>query len=192
MAPFQAKAAVPHAVAQVTSSDSARVLRMGTRTIPGFPSFRQVLPELRVYPARSLLDPSCRSKGPQQADQGGIMAKVLLVGYIRELLEDRNNALRAAGHDVTMALSAEAAYHAISQLVFDVAVLSYSIPEGERNEMAHRLTQASPDVKIVMIYFTSVHNAELADALVPTTANAQELVRAVNHVLKTSDRSETR
>jgi hypothetical protein len=36
-----------------------------------------------------------------------------------------------------------------------------------------------------MIYFTNVQNTELADALIPTTANAQDVLRAVNHVLKT-------
>jgi len=119
------------------------------------------------------------------------MAKVLLVGYIAELLEERSNALRTAGHQVTLALSAEAAYQAISQEVFDVAVLGYSVPETERNEVARRLTRHSPDVKIVMIYFASLKNTELADALIPTTASAQEVVRAVNHVLNPDDQSKT-
>lgn len=119
------------------------------------------------------------------------MAKVLLVGYIRELLEERNNALRAAGHQVTLALGSEAAYLAISQEVFDVAVLGYSVPEPERNEVARRLTQSNPEVKIVMIYFASLKNTELADALLPTTASAQEVVRAVKHVLNPDDESKT-
>ena len=119
------------------------------------------------------------------------MAKVLLVGYIRELLEERNNALHAAGHQVTLALGGEAAYLTISQEVFDVAVLGYSVPEAERNEVARRLTQSNPGVKIVMVYFTSLKNTELAHALIPTTASAQDVVRAVKHVLNPDDESKT-
>jgi DNA-binding response OmpR family regulator len=117
------------------------------------------------------------------------MAKVLLVSYIRELLEERNNVFHAAGHHATIAADQKAAHQAIEQNTFDVAVLGFSIPEQERNEMARRLTQSNSDTRIVMIYFTSVQNTELADALIPTTASAQEVLRAVNHVLKTQKSS---
>ncbi len=113
------------------------------------------------------------------------MAKVFLVGYIRELLEERDHVLRAAGHHPTMAASKQAAFQAIEQDIYDVAVLGFSVPEQERNEMARRLVRANADIRIVMIYFDSVKNTELADALIPTTAGAQEVLRAVNHVLKT-------
>jgi CheY-like chemotaxis protein len=119
------------------------------------------------------------------------MAKVLLVGYIRELLEERKNVLHAAGHHATMAATQQAAYQAIEQDTFDVAVLGFSVPEQERNEIARRLTQGKSNTRIVMIYFTSVQNTELADALIPTTANAQDVLRAVNHVLKTQKSSKT-
>ncbi len=119
------------------------------------------------------------------------MAKVLLVGYIRELLEERKHVLHAAGHHATMAADQQAAFQAIEQGTFDVAVLGFSVPEQERNEMARRLTKSKSDTRIVMIYFTSVQNTELADALIPTTANAQDVLRAVNHVLKTQKNSQT-
>jgi CheY-like chemotaxis protein len=113
------------------------------------------------------------------------MAKVLLIGYIRELLEERKNVFHAGGHHATVAADQQAAYQAIEHDTFDVAVLGFSVPEQERNEMARRLTQSKSDTRIVMIYFTNVQNTELADALIPTTANAQDVLRAVNHVLKT-------
>ena len=113
------------------------------------------------------------------------MAKVLLVSYIRELLEERNHVLHSAGHHPIMAADRDTAYRAIEQDVYDVAVLGFSVPEQERNEMARRLTNANPDTRIVMIYFASVQNTELADVLIPTTAGAPEVLRAVNHVLMT-------
>ncbi|HEY7405877.1 MAG TPA: hypothetical protein VIB39_20295 [Candidatus Angelobacter sp.] len=113
------------------------------------------------------------------------MAKVLLVGYIRELLEERDHALRAAGYQPAMAATQEAAFQAIEQDIYDVAVLGFSVPEQERNEMARRLARANPDIRIVMIYFDNLKNTELADALIPTTAGAQDVLRTVSHVLKT-------
>jgi DNA-binding response OmpR family regulator len=119
------------------------------------------------------------------------MAKVLLVGYIRELLEEPKDIFHAAGHHAAIAADQKAAYQAIERDTFDVAVLGFSVPEQERNEMARRLTQNNSGTRIVMMYFTSVQNTELADALVPTTASAQEVLRAVNHVLKTQKSSKT-
>lgn len=119
------------------------------------------------------------------------MAKVLLVGYIRELLEERDHVLRAAGHHSTMVADRQSAFHVIQHSIFDVAVLGFSVPEAERNEMARRLIQANPEIKIAMIYFDSIRNTELADVLIPTTAGAPDVLRAVNHVLKTKKRSKS-
>ena len=118
------------------------------------------------------------------------MAKVLLVSYVLELLEERNHVLLAAGHRPTVAADCKSAYLAIEQDIYDVAVLGFSVPEQERNEMARRLVSANPNIRIVMIYFASVEKTELADALVPTTAGASEILRAVNHVLN-AERSKT-
>ena len=119
------------------------------------------------------------------------MAKVLLVGYIREFQEAEKNVLHAAGYQVTTALTLEAAHRAINQETFDVALLGYSVPSQERNQLAARLKQANPAAKIIMIYFGSTSNTEQADALVPTTATAQEVLRAVDHLLNNRDQSKT-
>jgi methylmalonyl-CoA mutase cobalamin-binding subunit len=123
-----------------------------------------------------------------QATAGGFMAKVLLVGYIPELLQEPERLLRSAGHEVIMALSFDAAATAIQEGAvqessIDVAVFGFSIPEAERNQLAADLMQACPAAKIIMVYFASVNNTELADALMPTTASAEEILRAVTHML---------
>jgi CheY-like chemotaxis protein len=119
------------------------------------------------------------------------MAKVLLVGYIREFLETEKNVLHAAGYEVTMATTLETAHQAINLEIFDVAVLGYSVPQQERNQLAARLKQSNPATKIIFIYFASIQNTEHADALVPTTASAQEVLRAVDHLLSDRDKSKT-
>jgi DNA-binding NtrC family response regulator len=111
------------------------------------------------------------------------MARVLLVGYIPELLQERERTLRAAGHTVTVGPSFAATSAAIAQEIFDVAVLGFSVPEAERNQLARTLKDASPSTRLIMIYFSSVKNTELADALMPTSATAEEILRAVNHIV---------
>jgi DNA-binding NtrC family response regulator len=111
------------------------------------------------------------------------MAKVLLVGYIADLLRDRERILRAAGYEVTAAYSFATAANAIKQGFFDAAVLGYTVPEHERNQLARAIKQANPAAKIIMIYFDSVNNTQLADALLQTTASAEDVLRAVNHIL---------
>ena len=111
------------------------------------------------------------------------MARVLLVGYIPELLQELERVLRTVGDDVTVASSRVPASAAIQQGAIDAAVLGFSIPEDERNQMARTLKEISPAAKIIMIYFASLRNTELADALMPTTSSAEEVLRAVNHLL---------
>jgi len=111
------------------------------------------------------------------------MAKLLLVGYIAELLRDRERTLRAAGYEVTVASNFATASAAIQQGKFDLAILSFSIPEADRNQMARALKDAEPGTKIIMTYYASVSNTELADALMQNNASAEEILRAVNHLL---------
>jgi DNA-binding NtrC family response regulator len=118
------------------------------------------------------------------------MARVLLVGYIPELLLERERTLRSAGYEVTVGPSLATAAAAIQQEFFDAAVLDFSVPEEDRNQLARALKNVQPEAKILMTYFDSVKNTELADALMPTTASAEELVRAVNHLLR--ERNEER
>jgi DNA-binding NtrC family response regulator len=112
------------------------------------------------------------------------MARVLLVGYIPELLLERERTLRSAGYEVTVAPSLATAAAAIEREFFAAAVLTFSVPAEDRNQLARALKNVQPEAKILMIYFDSVKNTELADALIPTTASAKELVRAVNHLLR--------
>jgi CheY-like chemotaxis protein len=115
--------------------------------------------------------------------QGGIMARVLLVGYIPELLQEPEHLLRTVGYDVTVATSFTTASDAIEQGSIDVAILGFSIPEDERIQMARTLKEVIPAAKIIMIYFASLRNTEEADALMPTSSSADEILRAVNHIL---------
>ena len=117
------------------------------------------------------------------------MARVLLVGYIPELLQEPERLFRASGYNVTVATSFTTASDAVHRDPFDAAVLGFSVPETERNQLAATLKNSLPSCQIIMMYFASLKNTELADALMPTGASNEEVLRAVNHLLnKTKSR----
>ncbi|MGZ4841551.1 MAG: hypothetical protein ACXV5J_07380 [Candidatus Angelobacter sp.] len=111
------------------------------------------------------------------------MARVLLVSYITALLQERERVMRSAGYEVTAAQALAAATAAIEQQVYDIAVLGFSVPEEQRTQLASQLKRANPAIKILMLYFEAVPNTELADALMPTSASSEEILRAVHHLL---------
>jgi DNA-binding NtrC family response regulator len=121
---------------------------------------------------------------------GGTMARILLVGYIAELLQERERALRAAGYAVIMASTFSSASAAIQRHKFDLALLTFSVPEADRNLLARALKEADPHTKIIMTYYASVKNTELADALMQNTASAEDILRAVNHLLNVRNREQ--
>ena len=119
------------------------------------------------------------------------MAKILLVGYIAELLQERERTLRAAGYALTVASTFASASAVIQKHKFDLAILSFSVPEADRNQLARALKDADRNTKIIMIYYASVKNTELADALMQNTASAEDILRAVNHLLNERNREQT-
>jgi DNA-binding NtrC family response regulator len=119
------------------------------------------------------------------------MAKVLLVSYVTELSHEREQVLRSAGYEVTAALTWEAATNAIQQQLYDVAVLGFSVPEDQRTQLAGDLKELNPATRVLMFYFEAVPSTRLADALIPTSANAEEVLRAVHHLLNECRRAKT-
>jgi DNA-binding NtrC family response regulator len=116
------------------------------------------------------------------------MAKVLLVSHIAEFLREREQTLRAAGFEVTVEQSCAEAAVAIRNGPFDAAVLGFSLPEEERNQLARDIKLANPEAKIIMMYFASVKNTDPADAILQSNSGPQELLRAINHILSSRKR----
>jgi len=119
------------------------------------------------------------------------MARVLLVSHIAELLREREQTLRAAGYEVTVEQSCAEAAGAIKSGPFDAAVLGFSLPEEERNQLAREIKRANPEAKIIMMYFASVKNTDPADVIVQSSAGPQELLRVINHILGSRKRDRT-
>ena len=119
------------------------------------------------------------------------MARVLLVSHVAELLQERERTLRSAGYEVTVEQSCADAAGAIRNGSFDAAVLGFSLPEEERNQLARDIKRANPAAKIIMMYFASVKNTDPADAILQSSVGSQEVLRAINHILNASSRKQT-
>jgi CheY-like chemotaxis protein len=111
------------------------------------------------------------------------MAKILLVGCVQELIEERESVLRNGGHEVTLATKLSDAHQAAQQQAFDLAVLGFSVPEQERNQLAWTIKSKHPNTKIIMLYFARPGHTEFADVLVQSNVRPEALLRAVNYIL---------
>ena len=116
------------------------------------------------------------------------MAKILLVGYVRELIEEKHDVLRIGGHEVTLATRLHEACQAAKQQAFDLAVLEFSIPEIERNQLARAIKRQRPYTKIIMLYFARTGHTECADVLLHANVRPEELLRAVNYIINAKDK----
>jgi CheY-like chemotaxis protein len=116
------------------------------------------------------------------------MAKILLVGYLRELIEEKTNVLRRGGHEVTLATRLQDACQAAKQQVFDLAVLEFSVPEQERHKLARALKNKRPNTRIIVLYFDRPDRAEFADVLIRANLRPEALLRAVNYILSNVER----
>jgi DNA-binding NtrC family response regulator len=116
------------------------------------------------------------------------MAKILLVGYVHELIKERNNVLCNGGHEVTLATKVQDAFQAAKQEMFDVAVLEFSVPEQERNQLAQAIKSKRHNTKIIMLYFARPGHTEFADVLIEANVRPESLPRAVNYILTNAEK----
>lgn len=110
------------------------------------------------------------------------MEKILLVGYLTDLVERRKQCLEAASYEVICATAFSEVMRLIDEHTFKVVVLGHGVPEAERNQIARKIKQASPATKLVMLYLASIKNAELADAIIHTTTDPEDLVRTIDEI----------
>jgi len=115
------------------------------------------------------------------------MGKILMIGC--EPNQEREQALIHAGYNIRNSSSVAQAKRLIQRNSFSVAILGHSLPEGERTLLARKIRQVSPKTRLVMLYVSSIKNAELADALMRTGTSAMDLLRAIDHLLNMQSRA---
>jgi len=110
------------------------------------------------------------------------MEKILLVGYLTDLVERRKQCLEAAAYEVICATAFSEVMRFIDEHTFKVVVLGHGVPEAERTRIARKIKQVNPAAKLVMLYLASIKNAELADAIIHTTTDPADLVRTIKEL----------
>lgn len=111
------------------------------------------------------------------------VAQILCIEYVRESLERRRCGLDTAGHTVASAQNFADGLRAIELGKYDVVVLGNSIPQEQRNSLAAAAKKARPATRVLVMYSDTVYHAELADALINTTATAEDLHRTVEYLM---------
>jgi len=112
------------------------------------------------------------------------MAKILLIGYERNWVDARRRGLHAAGHTVTCAQTFAQGLRLLESGKFDVVVLGHAIPQQQRNTLAAAAKRSNGGgTRVLVLYSARIDHAELADALVDTSASTDDLTRAVEYLV---------
>ncbi|HEY1525997.1 MAG TPA: hypothetical protein VGH51_07140 [Candidatus Angelobacter sp.] len=69
-----------------------------------------------------------------------------------------------------------------------VAVLEFSVPEQERNQLAQAIKSKRHNTKIIMLYFARPGHTEFADVLIEANVRPESLLRAVNYILTNAEK----
>ena len=117
------------------------------------------------------------------------MARILLIGYVADLLQQRKKKLRTAGHEVTSAQTLEEALRTTQWGQYDVVVLGHGVPEHLRNRLAATVKRTNPGTRVVMLYSRPSEKPDAADAWMDTAASFEELQRTVEGLASLKARS---
>jgi DNA-binding NtrC family response regulator len=111
------------------------------------------------------------------------MAKILLIGYCKELLALRRTRLREVGHNVVTAETLGEALRKMQSGAYDVIVLGQLVPHQQRNSLVATAKRINPFTKVVVLYSATINHAELADALLDADASVEDLLHAVEYLV---------
>jgi DNA-binding response OmpR family regulator len=117
------------------------------------------------------------------------MAKILLIGFVTDLLNQRKKMLRAAGHEVTSAQNVDEALRATQWGHYDVVIVGHGVPEHLKKGLAGTVKRLNPATRILMLYSKAQEKPGLADAWMDTTASLDDLQRTVEGLASWKARS---
>ena len=111
------------------------------------------------------------------------MARILIIGYVTELLQKRKRALSDAGHEVTSAQNLDEALRTTQWGQYDVVVVGHGIPERLKKGLAATARRINPGTQILMLYSSIPEKSGIADAWVDTAASVEELRHTVERLI---------
>jgi DNA-binding NtrC family response regulator len=117
------------------------------------------------------------------------MAKVLLIGFLTDLLHQRTAMLRSAGHEVASAQNLDEALRTTQWGQYDVVVVGHGVPERLRRGLSNTVKRVNPATRVLMLCSSVLEKPGLADAWMDTTASLDDLQRTVEGLASTKARS---
>lgn len=131
------------------------------------------MPRRRLRPSSAANDENARNAG-----------KILLLGRLRELALYRTEYLRGKGYDVIAPSTRGEAVEAIRRAGYDVAVVTYTLPNELVLEYAQLLREYCPSCPLIVIADRDLGDRNVApDAIVIADHGPDALLRAVQRVL---------
>lgn len=125
------------------------------------------------------------NRGKGDGQETSTRNRVLMLGLVRELALYRAEVLRARGFDVTVCTSEEEAVRLIRSHDFDVAVLSYTLPDSTVRELADRIREHCPECPVIAIANTKLPDrAVKPDQTVLADRGPAALIQALRKVLR--------
>ncbi len=111
--------------------------------------------------------------------------RVLMLGRLRELALYRAEVLHHHGFEVSAPATEAEAVSAIEQGNFDIAILSYTLPDSAVHQFAELIRQRCPDAPILAIAQTTHYDRRIApDSVVLGDKGPSELVAALRRLLQ--------
>lgn len=120
------------------------------------------------------------------------MARILCIDDEQQVVQLKCAILEQAGHDVTIATSAQEALDLISANVYDAVVTDWRLGDGNgRGVVLAAKHQSTMPVVVVSGFVAEAYQAAepLADLYLEKPVNPEELVTIVNELLKASERA---
>ncbi len=95
--------------------------------------------------------------------------------------------LKEAGYSLHVAATAPQALQQLERLQVEVVVVGHGLGMGERTQLERAIRLLRPRPRVVMLYETSISQAELADAVLNIKSEPQHLVQTIRYLLTGSD-----
>ncbi len=112
---------------------------------------------------------------------------VLLVDDDPNILETAADVLEDAGFLITKADSAASAKEQIGRKSVDLAILDYSLPDTQGNQLAFELRRLCPKLKVILLTGQQSHDIPPCEASVNRVltkpVDPPQLVRIINELL---------
>lgn len=125
--------------------------------------------------------PSRRQEGVRRKNSN----RVLMLGRLRELALYRAEVLHHHGFEVSAPATEAEAVSAIEQGNFDVAILSYTLPDSAVHQFAELIRQRCPDAPILAIAQSTQYDRRIEpDSVVLGDKGPSELVAALHRLLQ--------